>query len=575
MLTLPPPQGDGGLETLRRLARRQGYRAALAHALTTAQAPGSRPHTEAWQWVIGPDAGLFRACHEAIARGREDLLTQWMSTLDALIPDRRELHRFFRERVHAVLACARAVGCLRRDTEPTGALAAFGEALGAWTGITPQRPVLDAPWPAAPAARLQRCLHAFHATAVDGVGPLWDLGMLFLTGQWPTERALVQLWVVFVIEGLGVLAMLTLRHHASGLTGLSSDPRTVAFARTDSEFAQTLRDAWEAFHPTVPERDAGHVVWGLDGPPFWLDRPLAGPSLSGALKVGLYGLGHPGVPQTILQTVISAAGDPRDPERLVPVGGLAALRPKLQLCQKAGLTLLTSPAEMADDAAWGHRPPSHLVTAATVSEAVAYLTTPPTDVGAPRPWSLVHYYPYPAEHCFQVLCAQVLPRLSFRYTLGYHWLKARLPAGRVVFKVYDAHPPTWRVDVRLRLRVLGLRTAMAPGVHWDGPHLILYCKAVDRESCTVHCEATTVALTATPWYNTLRARLLRCNPCRVVCKWVPFILHRFFDDECVYDVQQMLETPEATLNTLHERACLVVFRQLHAHLAQCVGSPLG
>src|SRR5215468_5230466 len=223
MVTGQRPRGDGGLATLRRLAHHQGYRAALAHALTTAHAPGSRSHTEAWQWVIGPDAGLFRACREAIALGRAELLTQWASALDTLIPDRRESHHFFRTRVHAVLACAQAICCLRRDAEPTGALTAFGDALGAWVGTTPRRPVLEPPWPAVPAARLQHCLRAFHDDTRDGVGHLWDLGMLLLTGQWPTERGLVQLWVVFVIEEAGVLAMLTLRHHASGLTGLSPD----------------------------------------------------------------------------------------------------------------------------------------------------------------------------------------------------------------------------------------------------------------------------------------------------------------------------------------------------------------
>ena len=79
-------QGTDGLETLRWLARHQGYRAALDHALTASQTPGSRLHTDAWQWVIGPDAGLFRACREAIILGREALFTEWASTLDALIP---------------------------------------------------------------------------------------------------------------------------------------------------------------------------------------------------------------------------------------------------------------------------------------------------------------------------------------------------------------------------------------------------------------------------------------------------------------------------------------------------------
>jgi hypothetical protein len=77
MLTAQRLPGAGGLETFRRLARRQGYRVALAHALTTAQTPGGRLHMDAWQWVIGPDAGLFRACREAIAQNREDLLTEW------------------------------------------------------------------------------------------------------------------------------------------------------------------------------------------------------------------------------------------------------------------------------------------------------------------------------------------------------------------------------------------------------------------------------------------------------------------------------------------------------------------
>ena len=122
---------------------------------------------------------------------------------------------------------------------------------------------------------------------------------------------LVQLWMVFVIEGVGVLSMLTLRHHASGLTGLSPDLQTVAFARMDAAFAQTLRDAWHAVCPTTPDRERSHVVWGLDGPPLWLDRPLAGPSLSGALKVGLHALGHPGVSRTVLHTVIGAVEIPR------------------------------------------------------------------------------------------------------------------------------------------------------------------------------------------------------------------------------------------------------------------------
>jgi hypothetical protein len=570
MLTAQRLQGTDGLETLRWLARRQGYRAALDHALTTAQSPGSRLHTDAWQWVIGPDAGLFRACREAIAMGREALLTEWASALDALIPDRRESHRFFRARLHDVLACARAVCCLRQDVEPTGALTAFEDALGAWAGTTLRRPVVDTPWPNAPMARLQHCLRGFRDDTAEGVGYLWDLGMLFLTGQWPIERTLVQLWVVVVIEGMGVLAMLTLRHHASGLTGLSPDPRTVAFARLDAAFAQTLHEAWQAFRPTLPELERGHVVWGLDGPPFWLDRPLAGPSLSGALKVGLHALGHPGIPRTILHTVISAGGDPQNPERLAPMGGLAVLRPKLQVCQKVGLTLLTSPEEVTDDGDWGHRLPHHLVTVATVSEAVAYLTTPPTNGSAPQPWSLVTYYPYPAAHCFQVLCTQVLPHLSFRYTLGYHWLNVRLPAGRVVLHMFDTHSPTWRVDVHLRLRIFGRRTAFAPGVHRQGPHLILYCKAVDRDSCTVHCEATTVALTEKPWYNRFRALTVWCNPCCLVFRWLPLMLHRFFDDACVYDLQPMLEAPAAAMNTMHEHACLVVFRQVHARLAQCL-----
>jgi hypothetical protein len=143
MLTAQRLQGDGGLETLRWLARHQGYRAALDHALTTAQTPGSRLHTDAWQWVIGPDAGLFRACREAVALGREALFTEWASALDALIPDRRESHRFFRARLHAVLACARAVCCLRQDVEPGGALMALGDALSAWAGTTLRHPVVD------------------------------------------------------------------------------------------------------------------------------------------------------------------------------------------------------------------------------------------------------------------------------------------------------------------------------------------------------------------------------------------------------------------------------------------------
>ena len=47
MLTMQRSQGTDGLETLRWLARHQGYRVALAHALTTAQTPGSRLHTDA------------------------------------------------------------------------------------------------------------------------------------------------------------------------------------------------------------------------------------------------------------------------------------------------------------------------------------------------------------------------------------------------------------------------------------------------------------------------------------------------------------------------------------------------
>ena len=133
--------------------------------------------------MIDPDAGLFRACREVIALGREALLTQWASALDALIPDRRESHRFSRAHVHAVLACARAVCCLRRDVEPAGALMAFGDALGAWAGTTPRPPIVSTSWPSAPVARLQHYLRAFHDDIADGVGHLWDLGMLFLTGQ--------------------------------------------------------------------------------------------------------------------------------------------------------------------------------------------------------------------------------------------------------------------------------------------------------------------------------------------------------------------------------------------------------
>src|SRR5262245_39505495 len=106
MQTAQHARHDHGLETLRRLARHQGYRTALAHALTAAQAPGSRLHTDAWQWVIGPDAGLFRACQEAIAQDHDDLFLQWESALDALIPDRRGLHHFYSTRLRAVLACA-------------------------------------------------------------------------------------------------------------------------------------------------------------------------------------------------------------------------------------------------------------------------------------------------------------------------------------------------------------------------------------------------------------------------------------------------------------------------------------
>ena len=38
-----------------------------------------------------------------------------------------------------------------------------------------------------------------------------------------------------------------------------------------------------------------------------------------------------------------------------------------------------------------------------------------------------------------------------------------------------------------------------------------------------------------------------------------------------YDLQPMLETPAAAMHTMHERACHVVFRHLHARLAQCIG----
>ena len=34
------------------------------------------------------------------------------------------------------------------------------------------------------------------------------------------------------------------------------------------------------------------------------------------------------------------------------------IRPKLQVCQKVGLTLLTSPEEVADDGDWSHRVPA-------------------------------------------------------------------------------------------------------------------------------------------------------------------------------------------------------------------------
>jgi hypothetical protein len=52
------------------------------------------------------------------------------------------------------------------------------------------------------------------------------------------------------------------------------------------------------------------------------------------------------------------------------------------------------------------------------------------------------------------------------------------------------------------------------------------------------------------------------------------MLHRFFDDACVYDLQPMLVAPAAAMNTMHAHACLVVFRQVHARLAQCLRGPM-
>jgi hypothetical protein len=130
-------QGTDGLETLRWLARRQGYQAALDHALTTAQSPGSRLHTDAWQWVIGPDAGLFRACREAIAMGREALLTEWVSALDALSRNPRGLSEpilICMSRPRKAVSCLTASRCSRVLLHTRGAAIVGGRAAAAGGG---------------------------------------------------------------------------------------------------------------------------------------------------------------------------------------------------------------------------------------------------------------------------------------------------------------------------------------------------------------------------------------------------------------------------------------------------------
>lgn len=216
-----------------------------------------------------------------------------------------------------------------------------------------------------------------------------------------------------------------------------------------------------------------------------------------------------------------------------------------------------------------------------LSELVRLLFTAPS---APDPaldmWSvsrvMVQSYPYPAEECLQVLREQILPTLRFRSTLGLLGSKKRIPTGVMELELRDFHRPTLRLDVRLRTRVLKVRSPVVLG-----PRLRLYCTAVNRYLCTVHCEAESFKMSTQEWLNQLNIILVRFNPARfglkLLFKHLPSasLPSVFLDDESIYTYQQVVEEPDAWVNaTGFERICQVIFHKIHARLAQVLaGTP--
>jgi hypothetical protein len=205
-----------------------------------------------------------------------------------------------------------------------------------------------------------------------------------------------------------------------------------------------------------------------------------------------------------------------------------------------------------------------------LSELVHFLFKAPSEPDpAPDLWPvsrvMVKPYAYPAEECWQVLSTQVLPTLRVRWTFGYDTV--RLPPSVLKLELVESHRPTLRLDVRVREHFLKVRHPVP-----RSPHLRIYCTAIDRYMCTVHCEAETFKITSKDWLNEIFATVLRFHPYRLAGILLPraIIPSMFLDDERLSFLQQALEDPRRFFNTIYEQSCQIIFRKIHASLTQAL-----
>jgi hypothetical protein len=316
-----------------RIGRGRSYLSRLEALLAESNQQGQSA-SEVAQSLSGPSGLWWECCHEAV---REN--PSWLESADArgaldFISDHLSGDRTAIRNAEAVYAAARALSA-DGDTAIAAALgpltACWAEAGSIAAAIPDGTRIPQSAPKAVPPAMRERVSNVLRVLGSmklenDRVAPqtaLAALTVLGVVGADDRNRQMSRIPVVFAVsnptgDDYGAGGMLELREARGGICGLFPNPRTMAGAETDGQFAKAALRAWHS----LPVARRGRCV-------LWQVHLFTGPSSRpGSLSLTSVGGGSLGLPMALGLRDLT-----RFPDRLRPVLGpighfFHGLRPK-------------------------------------------------------------------------------------------------------------------------------------------------------------------------------------------------------------------------------------------------------